>query len=125
MFDCAVACPTQTYGRLGHENKTKLKHHVVIHISRTVFVYYDGERSESSIHGARCAYSIGDGAADVGRQLLAMLCDDGGDGDDDAAGGAFIVSADRRPDGNARTNALCSQLDIRRGPRSTNDTIWW
>lgn len=132
VFDCAVACPTQTYGRLGHENKTKLKHHVAIHISRTVFVHYDGAPSESSIQGARRASRVGDGRTKttgppfVGRLLLSMMLDDdGGDGGDDAAGGAFIVTADRRPGENVRTDALCSRLDIRRGPRSANDTIRW
>lgn len=32
----AVVCPTLTYRQFGHENRTKLKHHVAIHISWTI-----------------------------------------------------------------------------------------
>jgi type IV secretory pathway VirB3-like protein len=40
LLDCAVARPMQRYKQLGHENKTRLKYHVAIHISRTICAYY-------------------------------------------------------------------------------------
>lgn len=49
-FGCwTVASPkTHTYWRSGHENKTKLKHHVAIHISRTTV---DVLRNNGTVRG--------------------------------------------------------------------------
>lgn len=70
--DWAAAVPTQTNSRqLGHENKTKLKHHVAIHISRTICVYGIRARAPATA-GARNASSS---SSSDGRTVAAAIVD--------------------------------------------------
>lgn len=73
-FGCwAVTSPkTHTYWRSGHENKTKLKHHVAVHISRTTVTTYYGITGRF-VTTATASSSSNDGGTTTAKNLPPMV----------------------------------------------------